>query len=419
MPTASDNQSLEAQLYLARLRAEALRREVFQQSDPASAQALFEELAQAENNLSALEAQFAAARQADPASGRLVSLDTTGGPSLLLSAQTTGLVVDVHLRMAQVPTAIYHLLDKEQNPLVSCSVKNLSGDGQIRRIKITSFIEDYSARAVDTFDLASGETRTFDQLPTLFPHKVRDLTELTRATLNVEVVELEGGTQKVESHTTHPIWLLARTTAPLAVRDPMTGLWNDLSQYLGAFVTPNASPLMTFLREAANFTPQKRLVGYQGDKTQVEPQVRAVFEALKRTADITYVNSVIAFSPDQGASNQRVRLPRESLADHQANCIDGTVLFASLLEGISLNPGLVLIPGHAFLAWQTWSEGDAPWHYLETTMIGSNTYDEACKIAESYAASYRKLAEQNNDPNQFRLWSLRELRTRYGITPME
>jgi len=199
------------------------------------------------------------------------------------------------------------------------------------------------------------------------------------------------------------------------VQDPKTGEWQDLGQYLGAFVTPNARELMTFLREAANFTPQKRLVGYQNDKTYVEPQVRGIFEALKRTAGITYVNSVISFSPDQGASNQRVRLPRESLADHQANCIDGTVLFASLMEGISLNPGLVLIPGHAFLAWQTWSEENAPWRYLETTMIGSHTFEEAVKFAEAYAASY----SQQNDPRQFRRWSLRELRTRYGVTPME
>ena len=46
-------------------------------------------------------------------------------------------------------------------------------------------------------------------------------------------------------------------------------------------------------------------------------------------------------------------LPRESLADKEANCINGTVLFASLLEGISMSPAIVLVPGHAFLAWET------------------------------------------------------------------
>ncbi len=193
----------------------------------------------------------------------------------------------------------------------------------------------------------------------------------------------------------------------------------DLSRYLGAFVTPNAPALMAFLRQAAALHPQKRLVGYQGDLSQVEPQVRAIFEALKRQAEITYVNSVIAFSPDQGAANQRVRLPRECLEHHQANCIDGTVLVASLLEAISLNPAIVLIPGHALLGWQTWNDETAQWRYLETTMIGWSTFEEAQASGEVMADRYRKLATDHQDNSLFRSWPLRTLRAEYGITPLE
>jgi hypothetical protein len=223
----------------------------------------------------------------------------------------------------------------------------------------------------------------------------------------------------IESHTTHPIWMLARTTAPLAVRDPKTGAWVDLSRYLGAFVTPNAPELMAFLRQAAALHPQKRLMGYQGDPSAVEPQVRALYEALKREAEITYVNSVIAFSPDQGASSQRVRLPRESLTTRQANCIDGVVLCASLLEAISLNPALVVIPGHAFVGWATWSDATAEWRYLETTMIGTHSFEEAAAGGAALAARYRKLSEDRQDPKLFRLWPLKQLRTEFGITPLE
>ena len=52
--------------------------------------------------------------------------------------------------------------------------------------------------------------------------------------------------------------------------------------------------------------------GYQPDRA-VEPQVRAIFEALKIDADVTYVNSTINFNPEQSARTQRVRLPRQSL----------------------------------------------------------------------------------------------------------
>lgn len=175
-------------------------------------------------------------------------------------------------------------------------------------------------------------------------------------------------------------------------------------------MTPNASSLTGFLREAARNHPEGRLVGYQGSEADVEPQVKAVFDALKNTAEITYVNSVIDFNPDQGFSTQRVRLPRESLADKEANCIDGTVLFASLLEGISMNPAIVLVPGHAFLAWETWEHSET-WRYLETTMIGSSEFEPACASAEKTAAGYRQR-------QQFSLLSLSELRAA-GITPME
>ncbi len=72
-------------------------------------------------------------------------------------------------------------------------------------------------------------------------------------------------------------------------------------------------------------------------------------------------------------------LPRESLEDKQANCIDGAVLFATLLEAASLNPALVIVPGHAFVAWETWS-GSNVWNYLETTMIGTHSFQEAHSI---------------------------------------
>jgi hypothetical protein len=406
---------LPVQVYRQRLKVEQLRRETFATSDPMASESLFDELINAEGALADLEGELAARQAADSESGLLVTIGRSGGYAGTLGAQTTGLSAEVHLRMAQVPTSIYHLLDSEANPLVTCSVSNTSN--HIRRLRVSSYIEGYSARAIKSVEIAPQEKHTFDLLPTLFPDNLESLNEITRATLNVLVEDLDDG--KIESHTTHPIWLLARTTAPLAVNDPTSGQAQDLTPYLGAFVTPNEPSLMQFLRAAAALHPQGRLAGYQGSPAVVEPQVRALFEALKQTAEITYVNSVIAFSPDQGASKQRVRLPRESLAHAQANCIDGTVLFASLLEAISLSPGLAIVPGHAFVAWETWKDESAEWRFLETTMIGAHGFEEACTHGEANAARYKALAEATENPALFRLWPLRELRTDRNIVPME
>ena len=406
-PTTNDLVELSRREYELRTIVDRLRREVYQQTDPSAVPELLEELAKAEEDLQAAEQQRIAAQELDPNSGLILDTKDT---STRRGSETTGLEAKVYLNMTHVPTSFYHLLNMASTPLLTCTVratKRLEKKPK-RRVRISSYIDGYSARVVNTFELAINETHEFKQLPTLFPDRIRDVNELTRATLNVVVEDLDGS---VELHETEPIWLLARTSAPLAVMDPQTGHWQDLTRYLGAFVTPNAPSLMTFLREAARLHPDGHLVGYQGGPERVVPQVKALFDTLKTKAEITYVNSVINFNPQQGFSSQRVRLPRESLADKEANCIDGTVLFASLLEGISMSPAIVLVPGHAFLAWETW-RGSNAWRHLETTMIGSSTFEQACASAE-------KTAEFYQGAKKLRMWSLSELRTKFGITPME
>lgn len=399
-------EQLRQEEYELRLEVDRLRREVYGQGDPSAVDEYLAKLARMEKELKAIEDQIVTVLEDVSDSGLI--LDATRRSTGRRKIETTGLEAMVFLRMAQIPTSYYHLLDRNQDPLVSCEVYAADTNESPRRVRVTSFIKGYSAKAVNTFEVAPNETHPFVQLPTLFHERIRDLNELTRASLNVLVEDLDG---KVETQETYPVWLLARTTAPLAIRDPKTGAWRDMTRYLGAFVTPNAPSLMTFLRTATKHHPNGILVGYQGSTDNVQPQVKALFEALKEEGNITYVNSVIDFSPEQGFNGQRIRLPRESLADHQANCIDGTVLFASLLEGVSLSPALVLVPGHAFLAWETW-RNSGEWKFLETTMIGSHTFEEACASAEKTAAKYKQ-------QEQLTLWPLTLLRTKYAIFPME
>jgi hypothetical protein len=400
--------------YAKRLAVNALRREVFEQADPAASGTLLDALRLAEEELAALERTRADAQLAARTDGVIGTLRSGEGGSgyEVRGSRTTGLEARVVLRMAQLPTSIHHLLDRDEHPLISCTIQNHSPD--TRRLRVTSFLEGYSARAVDMVELAGDEKVEITQLPTLFPDRVRDITELTKATVNVMVEDVDGA---VELHRTATVPLLARTAVPLAVMEPETGRWQDLSRYLGAFVTPNTPPIMAFLRRVAEHHPDLRLVGYQGQRDGVARQVQAIFYALK-AAGITYVNSVVAFSPEDGTQTQRIRLPGESLADRQANCVDGTVLVASLLEAMSMNPAIVVVPAHAFVAWETWPDS-GEWRYLETTMIGSATFEAACASAERTAERYRELSAQTGNPFHFRRWPLSVLRSVHRITPVE
>jgi hypothetical protein len=339
----------------------------------------------------------------------------------LLGPETTGLRVETKLHMQPLPTGIYHLLDPATDPLFTVTVTNLAR--QPRRIRVTAFLEGLSARAVKTVDLKrKDESATFPVHPTILPERARLVTEVQWATLHV-VVDILGNTQEdtpreknpfaelCECHNTFPVLCLARTSSFNSVRDPRTGTAVDLTRYYGAWVTPYAESVQERIRHAASLCPAGQMWGYQGPRTSVAAQVEALYRSLKE-AGLTYVNSVIDYGAAPGQVTQRTRLPRESLAQRSANCIDGTVLMASLLEGASLNPALVLVPGHAFLGWEAW-HCSGEWSYLETTMIGGAEFAAAC---ESGTKQYEKYGTFY--PDDVKRHSVADLR-RAGIFPME
>ena len=411
----SDNVLTEAMLteYQQRRKVELLRQQLYAQSDPSASPQLMQALMDAEEELHRLEKER---RAQEPAKERGVLLDIgdegekPGG--ILLGADTTGVDAQVLLRQSHVPTGIVHLFDANETPLVTFRI-GYTGDEYVR-LRLTSFIEGYSAQAIDTVELSYQQSVEIRQLPTFFPDRIRPVTEMTRATLHIRIDDLDGAT---EQQSTFPIWLLARTSAYLGVVDPATGDWVDLTPYMAAWVTPHAPVVMKLLRRAADMHPDQHIVGYQVGPAGIQEQVQAIFEALKAEG-IVYVNSVLSFGATGGEYMQRVRLPRESIEDKSANCLDGTVLMASILEAASLNPGIVLVPGHAFLAWETQNDNDQ-WDYLETTMIGSHDFQMAHQAGRAMAEQQKALVERLNAPRYFRLLSLPDLRVRRGIMPME
>jgi hypothetical protein len=223
-------------------------------------------------------------------------------------------------------------------------------------------------------------------LPILKPAAVATLNEIQPVTLRV-TVEQTASVERSLYDQTRRIKLHARDTALLAVEAP-DGSVVDLTNYLAAWITPRHLASERLLRQAAEHHPDRQFVGYQGSSTLaqgadiVRAQARAIFTALKEDVDLTYINSPLNLGKQQGQITQRVRLPSESLAaGGSANCIDGTVLFASLLELASIDPFIVIVPGHAFLGWRIWRGVDR-YEFLETTMISSADFAAAQQTAQ-------------------------------------
>ena len=90
-----------------------------------------------------------------------------------------------------------------------------------------------------------------------------------------------------------------------------------------------------------------------------------IFDYL-RAQDINYVS--LHESQLLGAQNI---IPADAMLENGGgNCIDGSLLFASILEAFGLKPHIVLVPGHAFVAVHSGGTPGIIWP-IETTLVGT------------------------------------------------
>ncbi len=334
--------------------------------------------------------------------------------------------VAVTLLTEILPTAYCYQLTKETFPLVNVTVDNTGRASTDAVMRVQAVIEGFSDATITTAQVPQGTQAQITLLPLLRKDSVATLNEMRPTTLHV-IVEQTAPSVHLLYEQTYPIRLHARDTALLAVQGTGSSIV-DLSDYLAAWVTPRSPVMEQWLRRAAEYHPQKSIVGYQGANTLAEKaevvrvQAQAIFTALKQEANLTYINSPLNMGRQAGQLTQRVRLPSESLAaGGSANCIDGAVLFASLLELASLEPLLVIVPGHAFVGWRIW-RGLNQYEFLETTMISSSDFASAQQVGQQeYGEALGKgyFSRGLYDPVGFaRLVDIATCRVK-GIMPLE
>jgi hypothetical protein len=164
----------------------------------------------------------------------------------------------------------------------------------------------------------------------------------------------------------------------------------DTSPLFAAFVDENSSVIDPLLRRALDVNVVQQFKGYQGTQQDVIREVFAIWNVLQREG-VKYSSITTPSSQSSAVFSQHVRFPDESVKFAQANCADGTVLFASALYKLGINPALIKVPGHMFLGFFT----DAQRQHLafvETTMIGTpglNSFQKSWRFlgADSYLSS--------------------------------
>ena len=123
------------------------------------------------------------------------------------------------------------------------------------------------------------------------------------------------------------------------------------------------------LGNAFSFSGYQMEDEYGDSGLSVDLQVLAVWSVFLNH-NIKYSNITTTSTLNNNMGTQYVRTLGESFGNSQANCVDGSVLFASVLRKIGIHPILILVPGHMFLGYL---RDDDPFSigFLETTMMGN------------------------------------------------
>ncbi len=301
-------------------------------------------------------------------------------------------VRDIHILTEvspYIPTGSYHLLDREEYPLVTYKIANDTQESI--RITLSSWIEGYSDHANSTIKISLGENKVIKHSPNLIPCEVSKISEVRTATLHTEVDYHDGGWEPDEN--SYNVKLYARDTFLMAIRDEYTNEYKDFRLHIAAWVTPNIEPVREMLRIARDYYPEGFAFGYPDGVSRekgveiVRRKIEAIYQALQEKGELAYIDSLINFGEIGDQVTQRVKLPRESLKTRSVNCLDCSVLFASLIEAAGMNPAIVFVPGHAFLAWEVWPNSER-YECLETMMIGSSSFKKAWEVGqERYKAA--------------------------------
>jgi hypothetical protein len=154
-----------------------------------------------------------------------------------------------------------------------------------------------------------------------------------------------------------------------------SGQWQDTSVCFAAFVNEDHPLINSLLQEAMAARYVRAFTGYQFGTQSAALQVQAIWETLAARG-VSYVNVATDSGTSANVSTQYVRFPDQTMRDRGANCVDASVLFASILRRIGLRPVLLFKPGHCFTGFYDAPEGG---HIIafETTALGSSTFAAA------------------------------------------
>lgn len=197
-----------------------------------------------------------------------------------------------------------------------------------------------------------------------------------------------------------------------------SGNINDVSELFAAYVNENHPAISQIMKDALTSKSVGSFAGYQGDEDDVMKEIKAIWDTLKKRG--MHYSSIAASTEDNNPymGTQYVRLLGESINYSQANCVDGSVLMASIFRKIGLNTSLIELPDHMFVSVDLDQEGKNT-VFIETTALSDESIDEAMKEGyEQYAENKDKFDSKKEDEQEYNIIDIQAARAA-GIMPIK
>lgn len=323
----------------------------------------------------------------------------------LIPVKTSKVYVEVQAPR-EIYLGAYHLHGKAAaaGHLAEIGVYNFTGKDE--QFKVEVEIPGVTEKSVKNVPVLKGKGESLMVTPALqSTFDVSAQRAVRKVQLNVKVT---AGDKVVHEHSLeadlHP-----RDTLPFAVNvGDVQKVTND---YIAAWVTPNSKAVEKFLAQAKKRLPEK--ASFSGPQSATVPQIKAIYDTL-RAKGYSYVMDPPVLA--ETTMSQRTRLPSEVLESTNAQCVEGAILFATLIEAIGVKAFIVRIPGHAFVGWQPspYDKAKDPMLFVETTAVHDATFEDAVKIAAGEVA--RELKAKNFDRKLSFIIDIGAMRAA-GITP--
>jgi len=289
--------------------------------------------------------------------------------------------------MDEIPTAVYHLMKDYRASAISVALSNNSNETE--KYKILYRIGPNSKMETKEIVLPQAKKTKLNLIPLLTPDSIRKYNNVpTPEDIYVEIYRVSPvGDTELVLHKRYETSMLPCDQFCMRMIDANSQSY-DLSSALATWVTYTDRNLSEVVSKASikgmKMNPTVKIVGQQSPDVFTGPnsdnrsldqkdsdflaQINLLYDTLKDDYHLTYVNQPMVYK-----TTQRIKFPCETLKN-KGNCIELSVLFASLLESVEFDPIIILFKesGHAVVGWRIKQGGKEKYRFLETNVFGED-----------------------------------------------